>query len=164
MRLALILLLAAVNLVYGQTALGRRAPGFSLPDVRLRQHDLQDYKGKVILIDFMKTDCPGCQALSKTLEVMKGQYGDRIQVLSVVNPPDNQTTVNRYAQNLKVTSPFLFDCGQMTASYLQITPQNPTVHLPHLVMVDKGGMIRRDLHEGEFSLPQITAAIDALLK
>jgi peroxiredoxin len=147
-----------------QTLFGRRAPGFSLPDITLKQHDLQDYRGKVVIIDFMKTDCPHCQELTKTLEQIKTKFGDKIQVLSVVNPPDNQTTVGRYITAFKATSPFLFDCGQMTASFLQITPKNPTVHLPHVVVVDRNGMIRRDLAEDAANLQNITGAIEPLLK
>jgi thiol-disulfide isomerase/thioredoxin len=147
-----------------QTLFGRRAPGFSLPDVTLKQHDLQDYKGKVVIIDFMKTDCPHCQELTKVLEQVKAKYGEKVQILSVVNPPDNQNTVKRYMATYKATSPFLFDCGQMTASFLQITPKNPSVHLPHIVVVDKNGMIRRDLAEAAATMANITGAVDPLLK
>jgi thiol-disulfide isomerase/thioredoxin len=147
----------------------RRAPGFSLPDQRLKQHDLQDYKGKVVVFDFMRTDCPRCQALTPVLEQLKAKYGEKIQVLAVVpaNGVDNTQTVGKYVSVLKATSPFLFDCGQMTASYLQITPQNPQIHLPHVVIVDKVGMIRREFTEespGGMSLQTLGAAIDPLLK
>ena len=147
----------------------RRAPGFSLPDQRLKQHDLQDYKGKVVVFDFMRTDCPRCQALTPILEQLKAKYGEKIQVLAVVpaNGVDNTQTVGKYVAALKATSPFLFDCGQMTASYLQITPQKPQIHLPHVVIVDKGGMIRREFSEetpGGMNLQTLGAAIDPLLK
>jgi hypothetical protein len=85
-------------------------------------------------------------------------------VLSIVNPPDNQGSVSRYASAFKATTPFLFDCGQMTASFLQITPKNPTVHLPHVIVVDKNGIIRRDLAEAAANLQSITGAIEPLLK
>jgi peroxiredoxin len=147
-----------------QSVFGRRAPGFSLPDLNLKQHDLQDYRGKVVVIDFMRTECPHCQELTKALEEVKAKYGDKVQVLAVVNPPDNQTSVKRYIAAHKATSPFLFDCGQMTASFLQITPKNPTVHLPHVVVIDKNGMIRRDLAESAANLQNLTGAIEPLLK
>jgi thiol-disulfide isomerase/thioredoxin len=147
----------------------RRAPGFSLPDSKMKQHDLQDYRGKVVVVDFMRTDCPKCQSLTPVLEQLKAKYGDKVQVLSVVpaNGVDNVQTVSKYAAQFKATSPFLFDCGQMTASYLQITPQKPTIHLPTVVVVDKAGMIRRDVTEetqGGITLQTLTAAIDPLLK
>ena len=147
----------------------RRAPGFSLPDQKMKQHDMQDYRGKVVVLDFMRTDCPKCQALTPVLEQIKAKYGDNIQVLSVVpaNGVDNVQTVSKYAAQYKATSPFLFDCGQMSASYLQITPQKPTIHLPSVIVVDKAGMIRSDVNEGTpggLSLQALTTAIDPLVK
>ena len=152
-----------------QSVLPRRAPGFSLPDQKMQQRDLQDYKGKVVLLDFMRTNCPRCQALTKTLEQVKAKYADRIQILSVVpaNGVDNMQTVSKYISTFNVSNPFLFDCGQMTASYLQITPQNPQIHLPRLIVVDQSGMIRGDLSEsaaGGLTVENIGAALDPLLK
>jgi peroxiredoxin len=164
LRIAIAVLVALYLPLAAQTPFGRRAPGFSLPDLSLKQHDLQDYRGKVVVIDFMKTDCPKCQDLTKVLEQVKTKYADKIQVLSVVNIPDNQTTVSRYISAHKATTPFLFDCGQMTASYLQITPKNPSVHLPHVVVIDKNGTIRRDLAEDAANLQNISGAIEPLLK
>ena len=45
----------------------RRAPGFSLPDSAFEQHDPQDYRGKVLLVDVMLTTCPICNQLADTL-------------------------------------------------------------------------------------------------
>ena len=76
----------------------RRAPGFALPDPEYtRFYDLQDYRGKILLIDIMSTTCPHCLLLSSTLEKVKEKYGDRVAILSVVLPPDNQTTVSKYS-------------------------------------------------------------------
>jgi len=136
--------LTAVAALAADQYSNRRAPGFSLPDLNLRQHDLADYRGRVVLIDIMKTDCPHCQTLSKQLEQVKARYGQQVAILSVVTPPDNQQTVLRYIQANFLTTPVLFDCGQMAASYLKVTPQNPTVHLPHLFIIDSQGVIRHD--------------------
>ena len=51
----------------------RRAPGFALPDPSYKHYyDLQDFAGKVVLIDIMSTRCPHCLLLSTTLEQVKG--------------------------------------------------------------------------------------------
>lgn len=123
----------------------RRAPGFALPDhTVLKVHDLADYRGRVVLLEIMQTSCPNCQVLSQTLERVKAKYGDRIAVLSIVNPPDNTASVGRYIVTQKVTSPVLFDCGQVSASYLKITPSKPSIHVPHLFLIDQNGNIRND--------------------
>jgi len=138
------LALAASLLPAADQLSNRRAPGFSLPDLNFKQHDPVDYRGRVVLIDFMKTDCPHCQTVSRRLEEVKARYGYKVAILSIVTPPDNQQTVLRYIQANFLTTPVLFDCGQVAASYLKVTPQNPTVHLPHLFVIDGAGMIRHD--------------------
>jgi peroxiredoxin len=122
----------------------RRAPGFSLPDLKLTQHDLQDYRGKVVILNVMRTTCAHCGPFSKILAQVAKKYGARVQVLSIVNPPDNQKTVQQYMAQNQISSPILFDCGQVVASYLKITPQNPSIQVPHFFVIDRDGMIRED--------------------
>lgn len=124
---------------------GRRVASFTLPDSQGRYHDVLDYRGKLLLIDIMKTDCPHCIPFAKVLERVKSRYGDRIQILGIVNPPDNQQTVASFVARHRVSYPILFDFGQAVAAMLQITPQNPTIKLPTLLVVDANGIIREDL-------------------
>jgi hypothetical protein len=56
--------------------------------------------------------------------------------------------VAQFVAEHKVTTPIVFDCGQATASYLKVTPQNPTVNVPHLFLIDGQGMIRNDFAYG----------------
>jgi peroxiredoxin len=141
------LISAALLFASGELS-GRRAPGFSLPDLHLRQHDLQDYRGKIVIIDIMQTTCPHCQLLAGTLEKVEAKYGDKIAVLSIVNPPDNQSSVARFTEEHHISTPVLFDCGQVSVSYLKVTPQNPKVDVPHLFLIDGQGTIRNDFSYG----------------
>lgn len=129
----------------GQTP-GRRAPGFSLPESSRKLVDLQDYRGKVVLIDFMQASCPHCATFSKILEQAKAKYGDRIAIISIVNPPSDPPAVTKYIAENKVTTPILFDCGQVAYSYL--LPKTNSINVPHLFIVDGDGMIRSDFGYG----------------
>jgi peroxiredoxin len=138
-------LLASAALLFASGELsGRRAPGFSLPDLHGQQHDLQDYRGKVVLIDIIQTTCPHCQQLADVLGKLEAKYGSKVAVLTFAIPPDTQATVSRFVAEHQVSSPVLFDCGQASASYLKATPRNPTVNVPHLFLIDGQGMIRND--------------------
>lgn len=123
---------------------GRRAPGFSLPDMHQQQHDPQDYRGKPIVLDIIQTRCPHCARFSEVLEKAHRKYGSKLVILSIVIPPDSQNTVGQFAAEHKITTPILFDCGQVSASYLKVTPRNPTINLPHVFLIDANGMIRND--------------------
>jgi peroxiredoxin len=123
---------------------GRRAPGFALPDLNLNYHDIQDQRGKVVIVDIMRTVCPHCLAVSKNLEKIKAKYGSRVAIISIVNPPDNQSTVSKFLVDNRLTTPVLFDCGQVSAVYLKVTPKNPSIDIPHIFIIDQQGMIRND--------------------
>ena len=141
-----LLLLGSSAAVWGANELSnRRAPGFALPDRFLKFHDLYDYRGKVVLVNIMKTDCPHCSAFSKVLSKAQAKFGNRLQVLSIVNsPPENQTTVRQYLEKNGLSMPILFDCRQVAMSYMKLTPQKPTFDVPHVFVIDKNGWIRQD--------------------
>src|SRR3978361_1852447 len=81
----------------------RRAPGFSLADSHYQQHDPQDYRGKVLIVDIMSTQCQTCLRLADVLVQVKAKYGDKLGILSVVTLPDNQNTADHFAKDHKVT-------------------------------------------------------------
>ncbi|HWB85917.1 MAG TPA: TlpA disulfide reductase family protein [Bryobacteraceae bacterium] len=156
------LLLATTLLAAGET---RRAPGFSLPDAKMQEHDLADYRGKVVVLEFMQTTCPHCAAFAGVLNEVEQKYGSRVQILAVANPPDDQAKVGQYISGHNITYPVLFDCGQMAYSYLR----TPSFDLPHVYVIDAAGMIReefgysaltREIFEGKGLFP----VIDRLLQ
>ena len=144
MKIFLLLLTAALSLSADGKLSNRRAPGFSLPDTGMEQHDTQDYRGKLLIIDIFTTTCPECQKLTKTLREIAAKQGSKIGLLSIVTMPDNFDGVRRFIKDFFVDWPILFDSGQVIASYLKLSPTNPTVHFPHLFIVDPAGTIRAD--------------------
>jgi thiol-disulfide isomerase/thioredoxin len=170
-RACSVVVLAASLLFAAGEFSNRRAPGFALPDPEYKHYyDLQDFRGKVVLLDIMSTACPHCQLLSSTLEQVKTRYGDKVAILEVVLPPDNQSTVARYVTTNRVTVPVICDMGQMTASYFHATPASMQhVDVPHLFIIDQQGMIRNDFSYDDgtksvFEGPGLMKEIDKLVK
>ena len=162
-----LLIPAALLLASGELS-GRRAPGFSIPDMQQQQHDVQDYHGKILVLDIIRTSCPHCAAFSETLQKLQSKYGDKVAVLSIVIPPDTQATVAQFVAEHKISTPVLFDCGQVSASYLKVTPAKPTVNIPHVFLIDGQGMIRNDFGyefdtKNIFESDGLNAEIDRLL-
>ena len=156
------LLCAALTLA-GQSLSGRRAPSFALPDSSLKSHDILDSRGHWVLLDFMKTDCPHCRELSKKLEGVKGRYGAKVEILSIlIAPPETTATVAKYVADNKLTSAFLFDQGQVAVTYFRATPANPQFDTPHLFAIDPNGMIVRDWNQLGVEAPGFLAELDQL--
>jgi peroxiredoxin len=167
MKLFVLLLTGFVSLFAAGEYSNRRAPGFSLSDSKLQQHDPQDYRGKVLIIDLMQTTCPVCMKFADTLVEINGKYGDKVGILSIMTLPDNFQTVDKFAAEHKIQWPMLFDSGQVMVSYLKVTPDHPEVHFPHLFIVDGSGTIRNDFSGSDdkaLTVAGLSAEIDKLLK
>ena len=170
MRFVAVACLAVFSLSASGELSNRRAPGFALPDMNYEHfYDLQDYRGKVLLIDIMKSSCPHCMLLATTLERVKEKYGDKVGILSVVLYPDKPDDVQKFIKMNKVTVPVVFDVGQMTISYFNARPDRAHIEVPHLFIIDKNGMIRNDFAYTEsdravFEGPRLFQEIDKLLK
>jgi len=168
MRLFFCLAACAATLMAGDLS-GRRAPGFSLVDASFTQHDPQDYRGKILLLEFMQTTCAHCGEFSNILQEIVTRYGGKVVVLSIVNPPDTTSTVRQYIAQHKITYPLLFDCGQVAASYMKATPQHTSFDVPHLFIVDAQGTIQNDygyspFNRGIFEGRDLFSELDRMLK
>lgn len=146
-RFLIAALLGAAALNAGEHT-GRRAPGFSLPDSKMKMHDLADYRGKPLILEFLQTECPHCADFARTLARIQQKYGNRVGILAVVNAQqDNAQKVAKYVAGHKITYPVLFDQGQMEYSYLlKTTVQNPCVFL-----IDANGVIRNNWEYSAFT-------------
>jgi peroxiredoxin len=165
MRKLVALLFGAAMLLPAQGQLsGRRAPSFALPDSSMKQHDILDYRGRWLLVDYMRTDCPHCKALTKTLEQLKARLGPKVAILSVVVPPDNTATVAKYIAEMKTTIPILFDSGQTAMWYFKATPQHPSFDSPHLFAINPQGMIARDWSQVEVEQGGFLPELEKLVK
>jgi peroxiredoxin len=140
MRIFAILLLCAAALFGGEHT-GRRAPGFALPDTKLKMHDLADYRGRVVVLEFMQTDCPHCATFAAVLNQVQQKYGSKVAVLAVANVPhDTPQKLAQYIAGHKITYPVLYDQGQMEYSYLL----KGTIENPYVFLIDASGTIRGD--------------------
>jgi peroxiredoxin len=115
----------------------RRAPGFALPDPKMEVHDLYDYRGKPVILEFMQTTCGHCAGFVTVLQKIQQKYGDKVQILAVVVPPDNMTTVSQFIEGHKISYPVLFDMGQVVYSYVR----QGHVNFPQAYLIDAKGMI-----------------------
>jgi peroxiredoxin len=158
-----ILVTAAAALTVGQGLSGRRAPSFALPDTSLKSYDILDYRGRWLVIDYMKTDRPASKTLSKELDQLKARMGAKVGVLAIVLPPDNTATVAKYISDTKTAVPILFDSGQTAMWYFKATPQHPQFDSPHLFVINPQGTIVKDWNQMDIELGGYMPQVEALL-
>jgi len=142
---------------------GRRAPSFALPDGALKQYDILDYRGRWLLLEFLKTDMQQCKDLVKQLDQMKPRLGAKVAMLAVVVPPDNTSTVSRFLIDTKTTTPVVFDSGQTAMWYFKATPQHSQFDTPHVFAINPAGMLVKDWNQSELEAKGFAAQLDALV-
>ncbi|HEV8148237.1 MAG TPA: TlpA disulfide reductase family protein [Bryobacteraceae bacterium] len=153
----------STGLLEAQPLSGRRAPSFSLPDSKLKQHDILDYRGKWLVIDFMSTTCPHCKEVTKKLEQFKSMHPG-VAILSIVLPPENMATVGRYLVEMKMTTPILFDGSQVAQSYFPyLSPQRPSLDMPHVFAINPQGNIVKDWPPSGAEAPGFVAELAQLV-
>jgi thiol-disulfide isomerase/thioredoxin len=161
MRTILATILCVAALFAAGENSNRRAPGWALPDSKMNIHDLADYRGKVVILEFMQTTCPHCAAFAPILNEVLQKYGDRVVVVAIANSQrDNQGTVAQYISGHQVKYPILFDAGQMAYSYFR----SQSFDNPHVFLIDGAGTIKNDfgyspmtaeIFEGKAIFPEI---------
>jgi thiol-disulfide isomerase/thioredoxin len=140
----ILMLFAATALIFAQGA-PKRAPGFCLIDTAGQWRDLADYRGKVVIVEFMQTTCPHCAAFAPKLQAVQQKYAGKLQVIAVaIAPQDNPNTMMEYVKGHNPNYPLLFDMGQVAMSYVR----GPNLHFPTLYLIDSDGMMRGTWEDG----------------
>jgi peroxiredoxin len=162
MKRLLMVFLGALALASAQAP--TRAPGFCLADTSGQWRDLADFRGKIVVIEFMQTTCPHCADFTKVLTGVVKKYGDRVQVLSVALPNDTMPGLIQFVKGHNLPWPHLFDMGQMAFSYMR----QPNVSFPTVFLIDRNGMIVNrweygGLTKAVFEGDQLSREIDKLV-
>jgi thiol-disulfide isomerase/thioredoxin len=130
----LVLLVVSPPATLGQP---QKAPSLALKDLRGRAHRLEDYRGKVVLLNFWATWCPPCRAEVPDLVRWQREYGKAgLQVIGVTYPPTDRTQVRRFLRRHRVTYPVLLGSKETKALFVEGET------LPVTVVIDREGNVR----------------------
>jgi peroxiredoxin len=150
---------------------GIAAPDFSYPGTDGATYSLSQFKGKVVLLEFMAPWCPHCQEDTQFVnQVYTAYQGKNVQLLAI-----NATTFGRnyengdqspitiadqqwFHDNFGLKYPLLFDKDAATGTLYNIT------RFPTLYVIDTAGKIAANQVAKPYGLDTISAALDAQLK
>jgi peroxiredoxin len=123
-------------------AVGETAPAFQLKDLNGRSHSLADYKGKVVVLEWLNPNCPFSDrhAREKTMTTLAHQHGEVVWLgINSTNaehrdflPPAEHLA---WAKKNGIDYTILYDeTGKVGKAYDAKTT-------PHMFIVDKAGRI-----------------------
>lgn len=137
-----------------------QAPAFILEDMDGERHALEDFRGKVVLVNFWATWCPPCRREMPSLERLYQHMKGKSFVVLAVNEWEKPDLVFAYMGDLDVfpTFPILFDRNSEVAEAFGVKG------LPTTVILDKQGRIAyRAIGGREFDHPEVEKTIDTLI-
>lgn len=121
--------------------IGDKAPDFSLKDINGNTISLENYRGKVIFLNFWASWCQYCQDEFNMLKTEYPKYKDRNIEIVTVNVMENIEVVKAFKQKFGLDFPILLDeKGEVTKKYY-------ITSIPTTYIIDGNGIIM-DIHTG----------------
>jgi len=115
--------------------IGQAAPNFKLPDLNGQQVSLDQYKGKIVMLDFWATWCGPCRMTMPIVENLQKEYADTM-VLLAINIQDSRDVVRDYIRAQGIRSRVLLDEeGSIAQLY-------GAEGIPLQILIDKQGKVR----------------------
>jgi peroxiredoxin len=121
--------------------LGSQAPSFAglTVDSAPVRRTLDDYRGKVVVLNIWATWCTPCIVEMPTLQALHREFEDAgLHVVAVsVDQPNTQNTIRRFVDELGITFEILHDpAGDITRAY-------QATGYPETFVIGRDGVIRK---------------------
>ncbi len=120
----------------------RPAKEFTFVEPSGKQTLLSSYKGKVVVIQFLFTTCPHCQALSTELTKMMKDVPGAVILGVAFNEEANPATVDQYIKMQHVGFPVALAPRDTVINFLGLSVME-RLAVPQMAIIDKKGVIRR---------------------
>jgi thiol-disulfide isomerase/thioredoxin len=115
--------------------IGQAAPNFKLPDLTGQQVSLDQFKGKIVMLDFWATWCGPCRMTMPVVDNLQKEYADTM-VLLTINIQETHEVVRDYIRAQGNHSRVLLDEeGAVGTMY-------GAEHIPLQILIDKQGIVR----------------------
>lgn len=143
MRSVQVAALAVIGVTLAPAAtIPRQAPEFVVHMPDGKQLLLSQYRGKVMVVEFLFTTCSHCQAASQLLSKLQTEYGPKgFQAIGVAFNDMANMLVPDFVRDFRVNYPVGSSPRDPLVNFLQANP-NEALHVPQMVFIDKKGVIR----------------------
>jgi cytochrome c biogenesis protein CcmG/thiol:disulfide interchange protein DsbE len=127
-------------------------PGFALTDAAGNTVRLEDYRGKVVLLNFWATWCPPCLAEMPWFNEFQATYGSRgFAVIGISMDEDGWASVRPFLERTKIQYPVVIGDDDLAQRFGGVES------LPYSLLIDRQGnivsahtgIVSKDIYEQE---------------
>jgi peroxiredoxin len=134
----------------GKVTEGDQAPNFVLQDMDGNKHQLSDYEGQGVFLNFWGTWCKPCEKEMPYMEKQYSKYKDQgVQILAV-NVGESDFLINKFVSEHGLTFPILVDEEKDVQHAYGIDPLPTTILINPEGKVEKvitGTMTEKDIQQ-----------------
>ncbi|TSB46864.1 thiol-disulfide oxidoreductase ResA [Alkalicoccobacillus porphyridii] len=135
---------------------GNASIDFSLEDLQGEPHQLSNYEGKGVMLNFWGTFCPPCEREMPHMEALYEEYKDKGVEILAVNVNEAPLTVNTFVNRYGLSFPILLDKGMNVTDAYGVRP------LPTTILINESGMITK-VHEGGMTEEMVEEFLDSIV-
>ncbi len=117
---------------------GARLPDLRFNDINGREVSLDQFRGKVLLVDYWATWCAPCKVEMPGYQDLQNRYGDRLAVIGIAFDSD-AATVADFAKELGVHYTLALNTPELEKAFGGI------LGLPTTFVVDRDRVIRKKI-------------------
>jgi thiol-disulfide isomerase/thioredoxin len=133
-------------------------PSLALPDLAGEMHDLADYRGDVVLINFWASWCPPCVHEMPSMQRLENALGDGPFRILAVNLGEDENTVVEFLERIQVDFTILMDPANQAVRTWNV------LAYPTSYVIDRSGSVRYALFGAiEWMEPEVIAVFEELM-
>ncbi|MCM3599729.1 thiol-disulfide oxidoreductase ResA [Robertmurraya korlensis] len=121
---------------------GKKAPDFVLTDLNGEKHQLSDYEGEGVLLNFWATWCKPCEKEMPFLNNQYQAYKDQGVHVIAVNVGESNVAVSDFSKRYDLQFPIVTDKDSQVMTAYGVDP------LPITFLIDKQGNVV-EIHKGQ---------------
>ena len=115
--------------------IGQTAPSFTLTDLANREISLEEFRGKIILLDFWASWCAPCRTTMPVIEKLSKEYPNDLALLAV-NMGEPRSAIEKYMLDQALSLQVLLDEKEtVSAAYGAYV-------IPMQFLIDRSGIVR----------------------
>ena len=116
--------------------LNEPAPDFELADLQGTPHNLSDYRGKIVVLNFWSAECPHSARTDRYLQDLLEAWQNRVVMLPMASNRNESIQMLQEVAQARRMQPILVDSEQVVANLYQAQTT------PHVFVIDQKGILR----------------------